>query len=364
MSQTVPATARVLVLTGPREMEILDVSLPEPGPGDVVVQTLVSAISHGTEMNVYRGVAPQHTRRYDPELRLFLPVEPATAIERPARGYFLPSDTPWHYPLAYGYANVGRVVAKGASVTSLDIGSLVYAYVPHQTAYVVSADRVVPLPDLADPALGVLFANLNTAYNGVLDTDIRIDDTVVVFGQGVVGLLVTQFLKRGPARQIITVESIPARRDLSLRFGADLVLDPTSDDVALRVRELTGKRGADVVIEVSGSYAALQEAIRTAAPDTTVTAMSWYGGVGTPLALSDEFHHNRITIKSSQVGHVGPDLSATHSLQRRAGHIFQALQELDLTPLISDRVPFERAPEGYALVDARDPRTTQVVFSY
>jgi threonine dehydrogenase-like Zn-dependent dehydrogenase len=344
-------------------MEFLDVPLPEPGPDDVVVQTVVSAISHGTEMNVYRGFAPQLTKVYDPELRLFLPA-PEENRAVPERGYFLPSDTPWKYPLAYGYANVGRVVATGANVTSLSVGSLVYAYVPHQTAYVVPASRVIPLPDLDDPAYGVLFANLNTAYNGVLDTDVRLDDTVVVFGQGVVGMLVTQFLKRGPAQRIITVESIPARRDLSKRFGADLVLNPLEDDVALRVRELTGKRGADVVIEVSGSYAALQEAIRTAAPDTTVTAMSWYGGVGTPLALSDEFHHNRITIKSSQVGKVGPDLSATHSLARRADHVLHAFNHLDLAPLISDRVPFASAPEGYALVDARDPRTTQVVFSY
>jgi threonine dehydrogenase-like Zn-dependent dehydrogenase len=187
---------------------------------------------------------------------------------------------------------------------------------------------------------------------------------VVVFGQGVVGLLVTQFLKRTPARTIVAVEGIPARRELAKRFGADVVLDPTQEDVALAVRHLTGGRGADVVIEASGSYAALQEAIRTAAPDTTVTVLSWYGGAGQALAFSDEFHHNRITLKSSQVGKIGPDLSATHSLVRRAESIVHAFDELDLEPLISDRVPFADALRGYALVDARDPNTIQVVFSY
>ena len=183
-------------------------------------------------------------------------------------------------------------------------------------------------------------------------------------GKGVVGLLVTQFLKRSPARTIVAVEGIPVRQELAKRFGADVVLDPTHEDVALAVRHLTGGRGADVVIEASGSYAALQEAIRTAAPDTTVTVLSWYGGTGQALAFSDEFHHNRITLKSSQVGKVGPDLSATHSLARRAESIVHAFDELDLEPLISDRVPFADAPKGYALVDARDPMTTQVVFSY
>lgn len=364
-SQAVPDSARVLVLTGPREMDFIDISLPAPGPGDIVVKAVASAISHGTEMNVYRGLAPQLTKVFDPKLRLFLP-PPESNEPRPlpARGYFVPSDAPWAYPLAYGYANVGRVVAVGSEVTDRKVGDLIYAYVPHQTAYVIPAANAIPLPTLNDPAQGVLFANLNTAFNGVLDTDVRIDDTVVVFGQGVVGLLVTQFLKRTAARTIVAVEGIPVRQALSQRFGADVVLDPASEDVALAVRKITGGRGADVVIEASGSYAALQEAIRTAAPDTTVTVLSWYGGNGAVLAFSDEFHHNRITLKSSQVGRVGSDLSATHSLARRSESVVRSFADLDLDPLISDRVPFADAPKGYALVDARDPNTTQVIFSY
>lgn len=363
MDGNLPTTARVLVLTGPRRMDFKNIDLPEIGEGDVLVKSVASAISHGTEMNVYRGVAPQLSKTYDPTLRIFRSLGETKPV-LPDRGYFLPSDAPWGYPLAYGYANVGRVVAAGSAVKTLEPGALVYGYVPHQTAYVAPATRLIPLPNLPDPVYGVLFSNLNTSFNGVLDTDIRIDDTVVIFGQGVVGLLVTQWVRRSAARQVITVESIAARQELSKRFGASTVLNPLTEDVALKVRELTGDRGADVVIEVSGSYAALQEAIRTAAPDTTVTAMSWYGGTGAQLALSDEFHHNRITIKSSQVGHIGPDLSATHSLPRRSESVLRAFGELDLEPLVSDRVPFGDAPKGYQLVDARDEHTTQVVLTY
>jgi threonine dehydrogenase-like Zn-dependent dehydrogenase len=356
-------TARVLVLTGPREMEFLDIPLPRIGTGDVLVRSLVSGISHGTEMNVYRGVAPQWSKTYDRDLRLFMPVAPAERSV-PDRGYFTPGDAHWGYPLAYGYANVGRVVATGADVSSIKEGSLVYGYKPHQSAYIAPASDVVPLPDMNDVAHGVLFANMNTAYNGVLDADIRIDDTVVVFGQGVVGLLVTQFLRRTAAKTIVTVDAMETRRALSRQLGADEALDPATDDVALAVRERTDGRGADVVIEVSGSYVALQEAIRTAAPNTTVVVMSWYGGTGGALALSDEFHHNRITLKSSQVGAVGADLSATHSLARRHRHVIDTFGYLDLEPLISDRVPFAEAPRGYELVDSRQEHTTQVVLTY
>ena len=361
---TASTTAHVLVLTAPRQLEYIEIDVPEPGPGEILVRSIASGISHGTEMNVYRGVAPQWRRTYDRTLRLFQPVEEWDAGP-PQRGYYTPSDTHWGYPLAYGYANVGRVVAAGEDVTTVAVGAVVFGYQPHQTMYVAPADSVVVLPDsLSDPVHGVLFASLNTAYNGVLDTDVRIDDTVVVFGQGVVGLLVTSYLRRMQGRRIITVDGLEPRRRLSLGVGADEVLDPASDDVALEVRRRTGGRGADVTIEVSGSYHALQEAIRTAAPDTTVVAMSWYGGTGGALALSDEFHHNRITIKSSQVGGVDPALSATHSLPRRMRHVLDSFGYLDLEPLISSRIPFGDAARGYELIDSRDPNVTQVVLTY
>ena len=357
--------ARILVITAPRELDYLERSLPEPGPDEVLVQALFSGISHGTEMNVYRGLAPQWAKRYDRELRLFVPVdERSGSATLPAQGYWTAGDTHWGYPLAYGYANVGRVVVAGSAVESVHEGDLVYAYQPHQTAYVAPAASVIRLPELANPAQGVLFSNLNTAYGGVLDADIRLDDTVVVFGQGIVGLLVTQFLRRTSARQIVTVESIPARRELSTQLGADLCLDPAAGDVALAVRELTGGRGADVVIEASGAYPALQEAIRTAAPNTTVVALSWYGGSGSALALSDEFHHNRITLRSSQVGGIAPELSATHSLARRTEQIMGWFGELQLDPLLTTFVDFNQAADGYRSIDDRGGEAVQVVLRY
>lgn len=361
---TTTSAARVLVLTGARQLDYVETSLPPLGPEDVRVETLFSGISHGTEMNVYRGVAPQWGKTYDRELRLFFPVDDAVPPPLPDRGYRTPSDAHWVYPLAYGYANVGRVAEVGTDVESTKVDDLVYAFQPHQTAYVAPAAQVISLPDLANPVCGVLYANLNTAYNGVLDADIRLDDTVVVFGQGVVGLLVTQFVRRTAARLVIAVDTLAHRRELALRLGADIVIDPAAGDVARQVRELTGGRGADVTIEVSGSYAALQEAIRTAAPNTTVVAMSWYGGTADGLRLSDEFHHNRITIKCSQVGGVDPALSATHSLERRAERVRDAFDDLDLELLLTNFVPFSEAAHAYEGVDRHGESTIQTVLTY
>ena len=149
-----------------------------------------------------------------------------------------------------------------------------------------------------------------------------------------------------------------------MQLGADECLDPTQVDVALAVRERTSGRGADVVIEASGSYVALQEAIRTAAPNTTVVALSWYGGTGGALALSDEFHHNRITLRSSQVGGIAPELAATHSLSRRAEQMLDWFTELELDQLLTTVIPFTTAASGYELIDQQGADAIQVVLQY
>ncbi len=358
----IPKQAKVMVFTAPREVSFVDAKLPELGDGDVLVRSAFSGISHGTEMNVYRGHAPQWRKVYDEETRLFLPAN--ADVRKPERGYWTAADQHWDFPLAYGYANVGTIVATGSKVEHLSPGDNVYAYRAHQTAFVAPASAVIPLPPMANPAAGVLYSNLRTAYNGVQDADIRIDDTVVVLGQGVVGLLVTRFVRRSGAATVIVVDRIEHRRLLGLQLGADLALDPDDGDIALKVRKLTGNRGADVVIEASGSYAALQEAIRTAAPNTTVVAMSWYGGDPSPLRLCDEFHHNRITIKSSQVGGVDPALSATHSTKRQSQQIIEELKVIDADPLLTTFIPFEEAARAYELIDQSPERVTQVVLSY
>ena len=143
-------TARTVVITGPRAVQVRDLPLPPVGPRDVLVANLVSGISAGTEMNVYRGLAPQwRTRR------------------NPATGLFEPTDVPeWSYPLAYGYAAVGRVQQVGVDVDAALVGDLVFSYTSHGSYAVVPASELVILPTLSQPRVGVLTANVNTALNG------------------------------------------------------------------------------------------------------------------------------------------------------------------------------------------------------
>lgn len=343
------ASARALYFTGPRALSVEEEALRDPGPGEVAIDALVSGISAGTELNVYRGLAPQWRKHMDPKTRLFLD-----------------GGSDWRWPARYGYASVGRVTAAGPEVDGLAPGDLVFAYVPHGTANVTSARAVVPLGSIADPTLGVFFANLNTAYNGVLDARPALGSDVVVSGLGVIGQIVVRLLRRAGVRTIVAVDGVGPRRDRALAGGATHVLDPRAGSVAEAVRDLTGGRGADIVIEVSGAAPALNEAIRTVGYNGTVVAMSWYGGSFETLSLSGEFHHNRTRIVSSQVGAVNPDLGPLWSVPRRAAIAREYLDTFapDLTGFVTHRLPLAEAQRGYNLIDQGDPDVMQVVIDY
>lgn len=339
-----------LYFTGPRAVEVRDERLEGPGRGEVLLELIVSGISAGTELNVFRGLAPQWRQSMNPETRLFSSAGGAD----------------WHWPARYGYAAVGRVAELGAGVTGLVPGALVFAYVPHGRHAVVAAEEVVPLAGVEDPEIGIFYANLNTAYNGVLDANIPLGADVVVSGLGVIGQMVTRLLRRNGARKIIVVDGIARRREAALAGGADMALDPHDQPVAETVRGLTDGRGADVVIEVSGAAPALNEAIRTAGFNGLVVAMSWYGGTFESLSLSGEFHHNRPRIVSSQVGTVNPFLGPLWSLERRGRIVREYLAGLapELKGFITHRIKLSEAEHGYNLLDQGSPEVMQVLIDY
>lgn len=339
--------ASAVVLTGPRQVEVREVDVPAPGAGEVQINTLFSGISAGTEMNVYRGTAPQWSLHRDPDTRLFSRVD----------------NPDWSYPLVYGYANVGRIVATGEGVSSRNVGDVVFSYSPHQTCVVAGAEGTVLVPKGVEPRLAVLNANLNTALNAILDARPSLGDAVVISGLGVIGLLAAQLARRAGAGLVVAVDRIEHRRVVAEKVGADVALDP-SDGVAEKVRGLTHNRGADIVIEASGAPPALNEAIRTVGFAGRVIAVSWYGGTFESLNLAGEFHHNRPRIFSSQVGSINPDLGPLWDVARRQEVVTQLLAELDLAPLFTHAFPIDRAPDAYDAVDRVADGLVQCVLTY
>jgi len=343
------------VYLGPKSLAVVEVPDLPMAADELRIRTLYSGISHGTEMNVYRGHAPFFKKEYDPATRLFVDAKEEKTWQYPIR-----SCDPGVWYL--GYSSVGKVVEKGPDVQGVEIGDIVYTDGPHQSEVIRKADRVFKVPPGVNPKHAVVFTNLVTAFNGILDAKIKLGDVVVVMGLGVVGQLVAQLAKMSGGT-VIGVDMIEMRRQAALDNGADAVFDPAASDVAMEVRAMTRNRGADVVIDVSGSHHALNEAIRIVAPEQTIVAMSWYPNLS-PLSLSEEFHHNRVTIKCSQTNHTAPEFAHLWPIERKREQCLRILPHLKLDNVITTSFPFEQINEAFATVDQQPQHIIQCVLEY
>ena len=341
--------ARAAWFTAPRTVELREEAVGSPGPGEILVETIVSGISHGTEMLVYRGEVP-----------------PGTTLDLPTlAGSFA-------FPIKYGYASVGRIVEVGDEVRTEAPGDVIFTLHPHQERFVLRQDGGTHwrLPDDLPPEFGVFAANVETALNILLDAPVRIGEDVVVFGQGIVGLLVGLLARRNGAGRVVVVDPFERRRAAALALGADAALAPSPDLRDDIVRALWSEgRGprdglADTVYEASGNPAALQAALDCVTDEGTVVVCSWYGAKPATLELGGRFHRGRSRFQSSQVGRINPSLAPRWDGGRRMGVVRQLLRELPLDRLISHRVPFREAHRAYRLVDERPEETLQVILTY
>src|SRR2546423_839071 len=243
---------RVVQFAGPRAVEVAEYP-PEPlPPGHVRVRTRYSGISAGTELTAYRGTNPYLARTWDPASRLFS--DGAGEVEYPVTGW--------------GYSEVGEVLEVAGDVAGAPgtpvAGDPVWGIWGHRSEGIVPAERLVGhvLPAGLDPAAGA-FARVGAiALNAVLAADLHLGETVAVFGQGVLGLLVTRLATLSGA-EVVAVDALPARLGRAAGYGAVEGLAPAG--AAERIRERAGGAGADGAIEISGAYPAPHAAIRSGA---------------------------------------------------------------------------------------------------
>lgn len=327
-----------LWFAAPGRVEVREETLAPPGAGQVLVETLVSAISPGTEMLVYRGQVPAG-----------MPLDatiPALAGEVT-------------YPLRYGYAAVGRVVEPGAGVDPAWRGRRVFAFQPHASHFLAAPGELLAVPEGISPEAAALLPNAETAVNFLMDGRPIVGERVVVFGQGVVGLLTTALLARLPLAGLVTVDRYPLRRQWSLALGAGAAVDPDEPGALDALRA-----SSDLTYEVSGNPAALEQAIAATGFGGRVVIGSWYGDKRAALDLGGAFHRSRIQLLSSQVSSIAPRFSGRWSKARRLEVAWSLLAGLDAGRLITHRVPIADAAAAYDLLDRRPQEAIQVLLTY
>ena len=326
--------ARAVRFVAPYRVELADVSVPEPSPGHVLVRAEFSGISGGTEMLAYRG-----------ELDSSLPRDEALGG---LAGSF-------EYPFTYGYSVVGIVEASRSEVGE---GERVFAFHPHQTRFVVSADDVVPVGD-CDARAATLFPLVETALQLSLDAGLRYREVAAVLGLGAVGVLTAILLARGGVT-VIASDPKPGRRRKARECGLEAVAPEELEDA---VRSAARGRGADVVIEATGNPDALGDSLTLLAREGVALVASWYGSKPVTLPLGGDFHRRRLEIRSSQVSTIG-SRAARWDRGRRLETTRELLAELPLAAVSSHTFPFERAPEAYAAVDRADDGLVHAALAY
>ncbi len=339
---------RVVTFEGPKVVGVREYEDPPLGPNEVRLRTLYSGISAGTEMTAYRGSNPYLAKRWEPDRRLFVE-DDEVSLEYPVEGW--------------GYEEVGEVAEVGPDVTKVEIGEVVYGTWGHRSTKVVGEDWAAArvLPSGVDPMIGVFSRIGAIALNAVLDADVHVGEYVAVFGQGVPGLIAAQ-LARLNGGTVIAVDGIQKRLELAGELGTAHVIDFGERSPAEEIKGLTEGRGADVSIEISGSYPALHEAIRSTAYNSKVVSAGFFQGEGAGLFLGEEFHHNRIGVVCSQISGLSPALDHRWSIERLERTVMALASEgrISLEPLVTHVFDADEAAEAFQLLDQR-PAPGEVV---
>ncbi len=288
--------------------EIRPAPLREPGPGEVLVRTLRTGISRGTETLVFRGGVP---------------ASQFAAMRAP----FQEGDFPG--PVKYGYLNVGLVEQGPAQLR----GRTIFCLFPHQTAYVVPAQAVTIVPDEVPPERAVLAGTVETAVNALWDAAPLLGDRITVVGAGMVGCCVARLLSRFPGVRVTLVDIDASRADVAAALGVDFALPADAAD------------GRDLVVHTSTTSAGLQCSLDLLAPDGTVIDLSWYGDAEVRVSLGGAFHSGRLGIRASQVGTVSAARRGRRNASDRLQLALDLLRDPAFDALITGESRFDELPD-------------------
>lgn len=319
--------ADALWFVAPGSAELRSETLRSPGPDEVLVRARFGAISRGTESLVVRGAVPASER------------------ER-MRAPFQEGDFP--FPVKYGYINVGTVEAGPAELLGRDV----FCLHPHQSRYVVPAASVTVLPDGVPLARAALTANLETAINALWDAGPRIGDRIAVVGAGAVGSLVAWLAAAIPGTRVQLID-VDASRE---RVADALDCDFAAPDTALG--------DCDLVVHASGNEAGLATALSLAGFEATVLELSWYGEPSVAVPLGHAFHAQRLTLRSSQVGHVAGARRARRDYAARLQLALSLLQAPAVDVLLDRRSRFADLPGVFAALAAGKDRSLCHLIDY
>lgn len=314
--------ATALWTIAPHRAELREQDLAVPGPDQVLVDTIATGISRGTERLVFEGRVPENQW---PAMRAPLQY----------------GDFP--FPLSYGYAAVGRVRAGAEAL----LGRRIFCLHPHHDAFIAPAAMCIPIPDAVPDHRAVMAANMETAVNVLWDARPMVGERVLVIGAGVVGLLAAFLLARIPGIDLAVCDIDEQRRAIAESFGARFC---APDDAPA---------DRDLIIHASASPAGLRLALSRCGFEGRIVEASWFGDKEVALPLGEAFHTKRLSIISTQVGQVAPAMRGRRGYGDRLALALSLLDDPRLDALLGPAIPLKDLPQSLGMVLSPPPGEAQ-----
>jgi len=312
-----------VVFDGERDVTVADRPVPDPGAGEVLIETDLTLVSTGTELT-------HLTRSY-------------------------PEDSDWStgYPFHPGYNNVGRVVAVGDGVEAVAEGDRVATYSGHRAYVVADADDCRPIPNDIDDGAAVYFTIAEIVMNGIRRGRLTWGETVAVYGLGLLGQMAVRVARFAGAGTVVGLDVAADRLDYLPEGSSVAGVEPGTDDWTDRFEAATAGRPADVVYEVTGAPDAIPGEFRLLRDRGRLVVLS------SPRGTTEfDFHslcHARgyeIIGAHNRTHPAGDDPDDPWTQHRHATLFFRALADgrLSVTDLTSHRRPYADAPELYGML--------------
>ena len=334
-------TMKAVVFRGINDLQIEEVPRPKPKAGEAVIRITATTIC-GTDVHIVKG-------EYPVRAGLILGHEPVGVIHELGEGLddefsagqrvIVGAITPCgqcFYCLNGAHSQCGGALGGWKFGNTINGAWAEYLLVPHARAnlapvpQMLTDEQVLMLPDIA-----------STGISGAESGNIRIGDAVAVFAQGPIGLCATLGARLRGASTIVGIDPVVTRRDMARRFGATVTLDPSTDDVVKRLKDLTGGRGVDVAIEALGRQETFESALRSIRPGGVLSSLGVYSGklVAPYEALYAGLADQRIVTTLCPGG--------KDRMRRLMAMV--AEQRMDLTPLVTHRFALEDIKDAYDL---------------
>jgi riboflavin-specific deaminase-like protein len=325
--------ANQVVFTGPKEVLVRSKKLRKVNENDVLMQSIFIGISHGTEKQIFEGNFDQS---------IFM--DPLDSITDSTK-----QNSQDIYPLCYGYANLAQDIE----------GNQYFCFSPHQDIFYYPKTQAINVNEI-HPLDAILFSHMETAVSIVQDAKVNLGDRVIIAGQGIIGLLVTELVIQSGASSVITLETSEYRRSKSNELSAKSY-NPLDPEQLKELEEKSKVEPFDVVINCSANEQALALLAKLAPFESSIIEASWFGKNAVNLDLGASFHRNRLQLKMVQVSHIGKSLEPLWTKERRYELVKVLLNDIMPRKYVTHIFPLKAVSKAFELITTNSDHCLQCI---